>query len=99
VADIENFLKGKSETPPLDPHECRLGAWLNDEGTARYGMQPIFHVIHQLHQQVHALSLSLLELHNNGKNLEALARLGELHALRDDLLEKLKGVALVPQPV
>jgi len=42
-------------------------------------------IIEPLHQQIHALDAELLELHANGRNTEALARLGDLHALRDAL--------------
>jgi EAL domain-containing protein (putative c-di-GMP-specific phosphodiesterase class I) len=90
VAGIENFLRGGSEMPPQDTYQCRLGAWMNDEGVAHYGIQPNFLVIDQLHQQLHALALDLLALHAQGQNSEALARLKELHDLRDDLLDKLK---------
>ncbi|MDA8329290.1 MAG: EAL domain-containing protein [Betaproteobacteria bacterium] len=92
IAGIENFLGGGSEMPPLDPHQCRLGAWMNEEGVRYYGTQPDFQVIEQLHRQLHALALELLELHAGDRNSEALARLNELHDLRDDLFEKLQKV-------
>ncbi|MDA8328698.1 MAG: EAL domain-containing protein [Betaproteobacteria bacterium] len=94
VAGIEDFLKGKSETPPLDPHECRLGARLDSEEAAHHGSQPTFREIKQLHQQAHTLALNLLALHTESRKSEALARLSELHALRDDLLVKLRSVVL-----
>lgn len=94
VAAIESFLMGKSETPPPDPHQCRLGVWLDGEETTHHGSQPTFHAIKQLHQQVHALALDLLALHAGSRNSEAVARLSELHVLRDDLLAKLSSAVL-----
>uniref|UniRef100_E6QR56 Chemoreceptor zinc-binding domain-containing protein n=1 Tax=mine drainage metagenome TaxID=410659 RepID=E6QR56_9ZZZZ len=89
IADIENFLRGERETPPpLAHHQCRFGMWLD---SSHHAMQPAFQAIETLHQQVHALALDLLELHAQGRTTEALARLRELHGLRDSMLEQLKG--------
>ncbi len=52
-----------------------------------------FQSLATLHQRVHDLALELLDLHAQERNPEALARLGELHGLRDALLERLKEMA------
>ena len=94
VAAIENYIKGESKTPPpLDCHQCHFGTWLDDEGLARYGAQPAFKAIELLHHRVHALAVHLLEYQAQGRNPEALARLCELHGLRDALVEQLKMLA------
>ena len=59
-------------------------------GWAGPGAQVGFASIEPLHHQVHVLSAELLELHAGGRTAQALARLTELHALRDSLLEQLK---------
>ncbi len=91
---IEKYLKGEREVlPPMAPHHCRFGQWLNtEEDLARYGAQPAFQVIELLHWQVHALAAELCELQTQGYKQEALARLNELHGLRDALLEQLKAL-------
>jgi hypothetical protein len=90
---MESHLKGERQAPPpLDHHQCRFGQWLDVEGQARYGAQPAFQAIDQLHRQVHALATALSKLQSDGRNAEALAKLDQLHALRDDLLEQLKKV-------
>ena len=87
---VEAFLKGQHETPPpLDIHLCRFGQWLDAEGLAHFGAQPNFQTIELLHEQVHALASKLCVLHEQDRNPEALAKLGELHDLRDALLEQL----------
>lgn len=97
IMAIEGFLTGEHKTlPPLDRHLCRFGTWLGGEGMAHHGMQEAFQTVELLHLQVHELAAELLELHAQGRTQEALARLGELHALRDALLGWLK--ALVPGP-
>ena len=91
IASIEAFLKGEHEVPPpMNRHQCRFGMWLDTKGLICYGAQSAFATIEVLHQQVHVLGAELLELHARGSNQEALARLGELHGLRDALLNQLK---------
>jgi hypothetical protein len=90
IITMEKYLKGEREAPPpLNIHQCRFGQWLTTVGLARFGVQPNFQAIELLHRQVHALAAELCELHAQGRNQEALARLGELHGLRDALLEQL----------
>ena len=92
IAAFETFLKGVRETPPpLSEHACRFGAWLEAKVLAGYGAQPALAAIATLHQQMHARAAELLELHSQGRKPEALARLDELHALRDQLLAQLAG--------
>ncbi len=96
VIAIESFLKGESEVPPpLDFHQCHFGMWLDSKGLVRYGAQPAFQDIELLHRQVHVLGVELLEFQAQGRNTDALARLGELHGLRDALLKHLK--MLIPE--
>jgi diguanylate cyclase (GGDEF)-like protein/PAS domain S-box-containing protein len=91
IRAIEDFLKGeRTEPPPMDHHQCRFGHWMDDEGQARHGAHPAFPSIKALHQQVHALVAELLEHHDQGQNLEALAKMDELYDLRDALLRQLQ---------
>lgn len=88
---IEAFLNGQQEAPPpLEIHQCRFGQWLDTEGLARFGAGANIQPIELLHEQVHALASKLCGLHEQDRNPEALAKLGELHGLQDALLEKLK---------
>jgi hypothetical protein len=90
IAAITSHLKGEHEAlPPLDPRQCRFSLWLDAEGRIRHGAQPVFEVIEPLHRQLQALAAELCELHARGRGQEVLARLGELHGLRDALLEQL----------
>ena len=92
IMAFEAFLKGTREALPLDHHPCRFSAWLEAESLAGRNAPSALAVIAALHQQMHALAEALLALHAQGRNPEALARLGELHALRDRLLEHLAGL-------
>ncbi len=88
---IASYLRGERATAArLDQDQCRLGLWLNGEGLARFGAQPGFEAIAPLHSQVHALAAELCELQTRGGTQQALARLGELQGLRDNLLERLQ---------
>jgi len=90
IVAIEGCLNGVNEAPPpMDIHRCRFGIWLESERQAGRRAQPSFKTIEALHHQVHALGQMLLDINAQGRNSEALARLGELHALRSALLAQL----------
>jgi len=90
IVAIEGYLKGVSDAPPpMDDHRCRFGLWLKTENQAGRCMQPGFKAIEALHHQVHVLGQTLLDIDADGRNSEALARLGELHGLRSTLLAQL----------
>jgi diguanylate cyclase (GGDEF)-like protein/PAS domain S-box-containing protein len=90
ILALEKYLKGESgAAPEIQLQHCHFGAWLEAEGLARYGSTQAFHGISQLHRQVHALAQELIALHQGGEPHAALARLDELHALRDELLQRL----------
>jgi hypothetical protein len=91
IVALESHLKGERAIPPtMDIRQCRFALWLDAEGRARYGTRPAFQKIDPLHRQVHALAAELGELQSQGRHPEALARLGELHGLRDALLVQLQ---------
>ncbi len=93
VRAIEEHLKDeRTIPPPLDHHQCNLGKWLDAQGNTRYGAQPAFKAIEPLHWQVHDLVMQMCELHSRGRGLDALESVGELHKLRDALLEHLKAL-------
>jgi diguanylate cyclase (GGDEF)-like protein/PAS domain S-box-containing protein len=90
-AAMDHFLRGQREAPPeLDAHLCHFGQWLNNEGASRHGKDADFQRIHALHDQAHILANALCELFAEGHETLAVARLPELHAVRDALLAQLK---------
>jgi hypothetical protein len=91
---LEKYLNDNLATPPqLDINQCRFGKWLKTDGAKRYQAQPVYQKVDELHLQVHDLANELVALHINGENAHVLARLDELHALRDSLLQQLKELA------
>jgi EAL domain-containing protein (putative c-di-GMP-specific phosphodiesterase class I) len=93
VRAIEEHLKGERPVPPpLDHHQCHFGTWLDADGQTRYRAQPAFEETERLHREVHLLVARMCELQSSSRNPDALARLGELHVLRDALLLQLKAL-------
>jgi diguanylate cyclase (GGDEF)-like protein/PAS domain S-box-containing protein len=91
IVHIEARIQGEHTLmQPLEPHECRFGQWLNSESRVRYGAHPAFQAVEALHQEVHVLAVSLLELHASGQHRRALAGLIELRQRRDALLQHLQ---------
>ena len=95
---MENFLTGRAEAPPaLDHNQCHFGQWLLKEGLVRHGKNPAFAGIAALHQDAHALATELCDMYADGHIQVAQQRLGELHAMRDALLEQVKLLLPAPQ--
>ncbi len=93
IVALVTFFESKTQmAPPLHHKQCRFGEWLNGNGLARYGANPAYPFIEKLHLQVHMLSTELIDLHAHGRGLESLAKLPELHQLRDTLLEQLNAL-------
>lgn len=90
ISGIEAFLKGKRETsPPINPHQCRFGQWLDSGGLARHGGQDAVSSIKALHEQIHAHAKNMLHLQSVNRGVEALAGLDELYRQQDNLLVQL----------
>lgn len=89
IVSVEDFLHGEREVLPFIHHECSFNTWLETEGRTHYGEQEAFRAIKSLHFQVHSLAVELCQLHDQGRTAKALARLNELHVLRDALLAQL----------
>ena len=93
VAGIEDYLKGlRIKEPPLDHRECKFGLWLLSEAQTQRGRLSAFEQMSLLHQKMHELGSELVALRNQGQADAALARLAELHELRDALFETLNGL-------
>lgn len=71
--------------PPLDPHNCRFGHWLDGMGHDRYGHYPGFAQLVRAHDAVHATGRQIDRLAREDRNA-ARAHLADLHARRDELL-------------
>ena len=95
IAALEKHLDDNrsNAAPPLDRHQCRFGTWLDSDGLAYHGAHADFPAVERIHRQVHELAIELCEFQARGESVEVLARLGELHGLRDALLAQLQGLA------
>jgi diguanylate cyclase (GGDEF)-like protein/PAS domain S-box-containing protein len=80
---------GNRKPPPLNPHQCAFGRWLDDTGRARYGELAEFDRIDRLHRQVHQLGEEIVALRRSGQADLLPERIAGLHALRDTLVESL----------
>ncbi|MDD2800387.1 MAG: EAL domain-containing protein [Methylococcales bacterium] len=94
IAAIAAYVTGERELPQSFSHrECRFLTWLKGDNNLRHTALPAFQAIELLHRQLHITAEELMELQAQGRNSEALVRLGELQALGNELLEQLKIMA------
>jgi len=91
IRAIEEWFNGERNVPPtMNQFQCRFGQWLHHQGKTRYGERSVFHVIEQLHEQVHAIAARLCQYKNQGKMDKARVELVELKTIRDKLIKCLK---------
>ncbi|MGZ4960232.1 MAG: CHASE domain-containing protein [Methylomonas sp.] len=85
-----SLVGGQISSPPLDPHQCRFGIWLDGGGLADRVLPPVRQAIDTLHQRIHELAAEFTHLKTEGRDQEAKERLNEFYGVRDSLLEHLK---------
>jgi diguanylate cyclase (GGDEF)-like protein/PAS domain S-box-containing protein len=91
ILAIEAFLKGERHVPPrLSVDQCRFSLWMTSEGFAEREEKPEFQQLEKLHEQIHALAVNIVKYPDREINQNLMARLSELHSLRDALLEQLE---------
>lgn len=93
---IEAYLSGERDAPP--PHEMPADsscAWLRGDGHRRYCDQPAFQNVERQYLQVRSLAATLCDLYARGEARQAAARLPELHAAREILLERMKQLSRI----
>jgi diguanylate cyclase (GGDEF)-like protein/PAS domain S-box-containing protein len=88
IAALEEYLEDKRSMPPaLEPAQCRFGRWLQER--IELGDEEVYAGLAPIHEQVHALAAEILARKAAGDSDLVRVRLGELHALRDRLLDTL----------
>ncbi|MFZ6749391.1 EAL domain-containing protein [Undibacterium sp. Ren11W] len=93
IRQLGLYLKGEQDKAPEPDHRhCHFGRWLAADGKARHGKQAHYLLLDTVHKQIHKLGAELCKLHQDGNTQQALARLDELHALRDSLLKQLQNL-------
>ncbi len=93
IRNAEESLADGRELPPFPGEgQCQLGIWYRGLGRDRYGHMPTFQTIDLLHRRIHALIDELHGMRDESRKKEALARLAELHILREELARQLKSL-------
>ncbi len=94
IRDVENYVTGKSETPPpLDANECQMGIWLRNHGHERYVAHASYDAMRHAHEKVHTAARLLVDLFDQGQPAEAVHGLSELNRLRDELIRAIQQLA------
>jgi diguanylate cyclase (GGDEF)-like protein/PAS domain S-box-containing protein len=99
IRQMENYLHGESGNAPEPDHRhCNFGQWLAEGRRTRNRIQEPYVALDAIHRQIHSVGAALCQLHKEGKPQAALDGLGELHALRDSLLERLQEATRINNP-
>jgi diguanylate cyclase (GGDEF)-like protein/PAS domain S-box-containing protein len=94
IALVSGYLQGERDALPADHDHCRFSHWLATAGRQRYAAQAAFPAIGETHRKLIALANALCQLRAAGNAEQALARLPELHSLRDQLLALLAALVI-----
>ena len=73
----------------LDHHQCRFGHWYYGPGRERYGHLVEFTDIESVHEQVHRIGPSIIELRQNGELEQARLLCNSLLNLKQTILQRL----------
>jgi len=93
IRELEDFLKSERRTPPpSEPNQCRFWAWVNSNKHSKCASSAIFQSCEELHRQVHTIGAEILQLKAEGRVDEGLAKLPEISALQNTLLEQIQGL-------
>jgi diguanylate cyclase (GGDEF)-like protein/PAS domain S-box-containing protein len=91
LRSLEAFLAGdRKAPPPSDEHDCHLGRWQETQGRMRYGHHPAFPAAVSVHERMHSMGRTIVELHVGGH--ESQAQMGELQTLHRELIATLRGL-------
>lgn len=91
VAAMDSYLSGERRMPPpLDPHRCRFGKWLDGELRSVTGAGPAFQKIDHLHRRMHERAGEFSTPDTREPSQITAAQMQVLHRLRDAILEELE---------
>lgn len=96
VRSLVESLRSRQTLPTLqlDSRHCAFGRWFHGMGYVHYGHLPVYDEIRHVHEAIHKLGQTLIELSTHGSADQALARVDELERTRDrfiELVESLHG--------
>jgi hypothetical protein len=81
------------KTPPLSCKECRLGRWYYGAGQTMFHERTAFQELEHPHDELHKIGQLLVELVENGANMEILTPyLQKLSARSMEVLSKLQNL-------
>ncbi|MEE4277412.1 MAG: EAL domain-containing protein, partial [Halieaceae bacterium] len=66
------------EPPPLDPLDCKFGAWCEGVGKRRFSDRPFFHRVLHVHANLHNAAQGLVELSKNAGVGDVEARMRDI---------------------
>jgi diguanylate cyclase (GGDEF)-like protein/PAS domain S-box-containing protein len=91
VAALEEFVLGlRSSAPPMDRHQCRLGAWLDAESAGVRGQDASFQAVEELHRRVHACASGIVEAKSKDGAASPSESIAALRSLQEGLIEQIQ---------
>ncbi|MBI2750543.1 MAG: EAL domain-containing protein [Burkholderiales bacterium] len=91
LRSLESFvLDERHIAPPLEASECHFGRWQLGEGLARFGHDPAFHALADLHNRIHGKAQALVAGVRSEQPAHEVPTIDELRQLLDELAQGLR---------
>ena len=94
LGKVTNTLKGQGNFQGTNCHQCKLGTWIDNEGThaiahASPALQQQFAELVEKHELFHDFSIEALVKHQSGDHLNSRRAMTEMHKLSGQLVNLL----------
>lgn len=86
IIKVVKYIRGEGDVPPMHHEHCRVGQWLRAGVRFSKENRLAIEALVPLHFEIHELASELVRLKQDGQLDRAMARVPELHHLRDRLL-------------
>ncbi len=91
LRSLEAFLQDdRHVAPPMDAIECHFGRWQSGEGLARYGKNPAFNTLVDLHNRIHGVAQALVSGVRREQPAHEVPTIDELRQMLDELARSLR---------
>ncbi|MBC7390399.1 MAG: CZB domain-containing protein [Opitutaceae bacterium] len=94
------YLEGSTEVPEeilSDFNKCGVGIWINTVGKKKFSNNSALMELDIIHQRIHAVAKEIIDLKKQGLQNEAEAKMFDINAIGNQIIDKIDDLSLVIQ--
>ncbi|MBF0296950.1 MAG: CZB domain-containing protein [Magnetococcales bacterium] len=92
LGKLEHVIRGRARLKPEEVasgHDCAFGKWYDTQGTARFGVIPLFVEMGKIHMMVHETARSIVAKMARQEKEAAIKEMDDFQALRSKMFQQL----------